>query len=237
MAATTAKILLPIVKVPTNIVAETLQYALGTVTGSVRLASALSKGVETLKPEQADLIMRELKKGSLGAAVMLVGYFNPEVIGGYYQPREKRRPGEVKAGNVQVFGREIPSFLLHNPLLETMQIGATIRRVADSKIKKSSIEQKGAAEGIYAAALGLTMEVPFVREMAEVTKAFNPTEKGAFFGELGKSMLVPQVVQWVAGQQDKDFRGNVRKRRPTTILQHIETGIPGLRQNVPLAKP
>lgn len=236
VAATAARIALPIVKVPTNIVAETLQYSIGSVTGLTRLGFAMRRGVETLRPEEADLIMRELKKGSLGGAVMLLGYFNPEVIGGYYQQGEKRKKGDVKVGAVRLFGTDIPSFLLHNPLLETMQIGATIRRVADAKVKKSSAETKGTAEGLYAAALGLTEEVPFAREMLEVTKAFNPREKGAFFGELGKSLFIPQFVQWAASDTDRDVHGNVIKRKPETVMQHIETGIPGLRQDVPKSK-
>lgn len=236
VAATAARIALPIVKVPTNIVAETLQYAVGSVTGLTRLGIALSKGVESLKPEEADLIMRELKKGSIGGAVMMLGYLNPEVIGGYYQQGEKRKKGDVKVASVRLFGTDIPSFLLHNPLLETMQIGATIRRVADSKVKKSSAEEKGTAEGLYAAAMGLTEEVPFVREMMEVTKAFNPKEKGAFLGELGKSLAIPQLVQWAASDMDRDIHGNIIKRKPTTVMQHIETGIPGLRRDVPKSK-
>lgn len=235
-AATIARVLLPIVKVPTNIVAETLQYATGLVTGSAHLASAFAKGIENLKPEEADLIMRELKKGSLGGAVMLTGYFNPELVGGYYQPGEHRKKGEAKAGSVQIYGINIPSFLLHNPLLETMQIGATVRRVADSELKKGDRDTQGIGAGLYAGAIGVASEVPFVREMWETSKAFNPREKGAFWGELGKSMLVPQAVQWWAQHEDVNRRGEPVKRSPKTAMQHIETGIPGLREEVPKAK-
>lgn len=234
--ATGARVLLPIVKVPTNIVAETFQYALGSITGSARLARAMSRGMENLKPEEADIIMRSLKKGSVGAAVMALGYFNPDVIGGYYQPGEKRKKGDVKAGNVKLYGHNIPSYLLHNPLLETLQIGATVRRVADSHINKKSLEQKGIGEGVYAGLIGVTEEVPFVREMGEVTKAFNPNEKGAFWGELGKSLIIPQAVQQAATYFDKNAQGETVPRKPRTVLEHIETGIPGLRKEVPKRK-
>ena len=233
-AATALRVLLPIVKVPTNIVAETLQYSLGTVTGSARLAKAFYKGVETLKPEEADLIMRELKKGSLGAAVMLAGYFNPDMFGGYYQRGERRKAGDVKYGTVRLWGHDVPSFLIHNPLLETAQIGATIRRVSEQHISKKDHNQKGLGEGIYAGAMGLTEEVPFVREMAEVLKAFDTNQKGAFWGELGKSLMVPQALQWAAQHYDTDAQGNPVKRAPKTIAQHIETGIPVLRKEVPV---
>ena len=234
----TARTLLPIVKIPTNIVGETLEYSTGLVTGSARLARAYRAGVENLKPEEADLIMRQLKQGSIGGAVMLLGFFSPNSVGGYYQQGEKRKKGDVGVGQVRpfghkIFGHDIPTFLLHNPLLETLQIGATIRRVADSKFKKRDKDTQGIGPGIMAGGLGLAEEVPFVREMTEVSKAFNPRERGQFTGELGRSLLVPQAVQWIAQHTDKDAKGNLIARKPKTAVQRVEEGIPGLRQNVP----
>lgn len=236
IGATTAKVLLPIVKVPTNIVAETMQYAVGSVTGSLRLGKALIKGVDKLAPEQADLIMRDLKKGSLGAALLLYGYFNSDVIGGYYQPG-KRDPKDVKFGSIRLFGWDVPSYLVHNPLLETLQIGATIRRVADSKLRKSDKESQGIGGGMFAGALGLLDEVPFVRQMlGELPKIMDPKERGQYMGEFVKSLTVPQLFDWTARQIDKDKTGEVVKRKPETLGEHIESGIPGLRENVPTAE-
>lgn len=230
--STAARIALPIVRVPTNIIAETFQYALGTVTGSARLAAAMSRGIENLKPEEADLIMRELKKGSLGAAVMLWGYFNPQLVGGYYQQGQKRKPDDVKYGSVRIAGYNIPSFLLHNPLLETAQLGATVRRVADSKLHKRDSERQGITAGLLAGGLGMTEEVPFVNDTLQLTKMFNPYERGQFFGEYAKSLVVPQLLQFIANETDKDSQGNVIKRKPQGMWQNIESGIPGLRKNI-----
>jgi len=47
-------------------------------------------------------------------------------------------------------------------------------------------------------------------------------------------LLVPQLLQYAASVSDKDEKGNVNPRKPATAMQHIETGIPGLRQQVPL---
>ena len=46
--ATIGKTLLPFVKIPTNIVGETLTYAGGSVSGSYKLAKALTKGIENV---------------------------------------------------------------------------------------------------------------------------------------------------------------------------------------------
>jgi hypothetical protein len=231
--STAAKTVFPIVRVPTNIIAETFQYATGTVTGSARLALAMRRGVEQLKPEEADLIMRELKKGSIGVAALLLGYFNPDLIGGYYQQGQKRDPKDVKYGSMRIYGENIPSFLLHNPLLETLQVGATVRRVADSKLHKKDETAQGITAGLMAGGLGLTEEVPFVNDSLELTKMFNPTERGMFADEYAKSLVVPQLSQFIANQQDKDAQGNIIKRDPKTLGQHIETGIPYLRERVP----
>ena len=228
--STTLRTLLPIVKVPTNIVAETFEVATGSVTGSVKLAMAFRKGFENLTPEQSDVIARELKKGSLGAAVIALGYFNPDVVGGYYQQDEKRKPGDVKPGTIRVYGQNVPSFLLHNPLLETLQLGATIRRVADTKVKG---QPNGIATGVWTGALGLTEELPFVRTPIELAKVFDPKERAYAEGELAKGFLVPQAVDFAARATDTKANGEPQKRKPATVIQHIETGIPGLRQTVP----
>lgn len=240
--ASTARILLPVVRVPTNIVAEALQYATGSVTGLGRLANALRKGVETLEPDQADLIMRELKKGSLGAALLLTGYLLPEFIGGYYQRGQKRASDDVKPGGARISGVEIPKFFggpdisnkaLHNPALEVLQMGSTIRRVEESKLHKKDLETRGITVGMRAALLGLTEETPFIHEMIELAKMWSPHEQEAFFGELAKSLIVPQGMQWAAQQMDTDSEGDPIKRKPKTLGEHIATGVPGLRENVP----
>lgn len=231
--ATFIETMVPIVKIPTNIVAETMQYATGSVTGSLRLARAYRRGIESLPAEQADLIMRQLKKGSLGAAVLLLGYLNPQAVGGFYQPGEKRKPKDVKAGSVRLYGEDIPGSWAHNPLLETLQIGSTVRRVADSKLNKRDAHQQGVGEGLWAGAVGLADEVPFVRETFQWSKAQNPHERATFRGDVAKSIFVPGAVEWLAREMDKDAQGNVIARKPKTTLQDIETGIPGLRQEVP----
>jgi hypothetical protein len=225
--ATGIRTLLPVVKIPTNIVAETAQYVFGTATGSARLGRAFYNGIENLSNEEADIIMRSLKKGSIGTAALLVGYFSADVVGGYWQEGEKRKKGDVSPMSMRMLGVDIPSFLLHNPLLEVMQIGATIRRVSDSKLRKKDLEAQGITNGTMAALLGLIEEVPMIKEQLEISKLFNPHEREGFLGEQAKSFLVPQGVQWAAQLSDDGT-----KRAPETIWEHIETGIPYLREDV-----
>lgn len=231
--ATTLRAALPIVRVPTNIVAETLQYAAGLPIGGAKMAAAYAKGIDSINPGEADAIMSMLKKGLLGAALLLLGFFAKDHIGGYYQAGQKRDPKDVGFGKVRVFGFDIPSYLIHNPLLETLQIGATIGRVADSKLRQKDSQTQGIGPGSIAAALGLLGEVPFAREAALVGELLDPRSRSSAAGQLAQSVVVPQAVSFVAQHTDKDDAGNPVKRKPQGIGQSIEMGIPGLRQNVP----
>jgi hypothetical protein len=233
--ATGMQLAVPVIRIPTNIVAESFQYAFGTVTGGVRAAAALARGVENMKPEQADLIMRSLKKGSIGLAALGVGFFNPQIFGGFYSGRRDDR--EVQAGGIRVGNMTIPFWLLHNPLLEVLQMGATVRRAMDSTHRGEHPDfATAAASGI----LGIGEEVPMVREAMDLgRKAFslNPRTRGQYFGELTKSLAVPQLFQWLAGRSDTpggfSLQADTIKRRPEGVWQHIKTGLPGLRQTVP----
>jgi hypothetical protein len=124
--------------------------------------------------------------------------------------------------------------MTHSPVYEAIQMGATVRRVADSKISKTG-EQKGFTEGVWAGLLGLTKEVPFVDQTFRIDKMFSgPAERQYFLGELAKNTASPQLVQKVANWMDWDTaEGAATKRAPVTVWEHVETGIPGLRQNVP----
>ena len=231
---TAARAVLPIVKVPTNIVGETIQYSTGWATGPTRLlAAAIKDGTKSLTPEEADLIMREFKKGSLGGALLLTGYFAPQMFGGYYQQNDKST-NHPKFGSVKIAGHNIPSMLVHNPLLETMQIGATIRHVADSKLRKKDGTPQGIGAGILAGVLGLADEVPFIQQPLQLMKAFNPYERAQFLDQFARDMIVPLGIDWVAKHFDKDAQGHYVARQQNTFEQTIQSAIPLLRERLPI---
>lgn len=193
-AATGLKIILPIVKVPTNYVGEVTSYAGGYAKALPLIGKALVKGTKSLTPEQSDYVMRNLKKGSLGAAMIALGYFNASAIGGYYQRGEKRDEEDVKAGGLRLFGEDMPRWMVHTPLFEMLQIGATLKRVQDT------YEEKGKEEGKLASGLavakGLVEEVPFARSPEEALKAISGPEQAKKYAEdLGESFINPQFAQ------------------------------------------
>jgi hypothetical protein len=232
-AAFTLKNIMPIVKVPTNIVAEQFEYATGLATGSYRLGRAIKNGMKNLTPQESDLIARNLKKGLLGSAFLTLGYLNPNVFGGYYQPGEHRKKGDVKWGSARVFGVNVPSYLIHSPLMELLQFGSTIRRVAHNTIDDPVYKQLA---GVEAALLGMSSETPLIDDMTGISKMFGPQWERAQFKAYMAGRLVPQLSHWEAQREDVNAEGNPIHRSPKTVLQGIEAGIPGLRQNVPRSK-
>jgi hypothetical protein len=64
----------PVLLVLTNIVMEALTYLLGFFTGLAATAIDHLRGIAGLRPERADLIMRQLKKGTVGLLALGLGY-------------------------------------------------------------------------------------------------------------------------------------------------------------------
>jgi hypothetical protein len=229
VGAGVARGLFPIVRVPLNIVAETVQYAVGLEVGLGRLGLAFRRGIENLQPEQADLIMRDLKKGIIGTAALILGYANADQVGGYYTG-EKPKLTDAKFGTIKLFGVNIPSFLLHSPLLEALQIGATMRHVLDKKVRGA---EQSVGSAVWMAALGLAEETPFGRSASTVAQLLDPRETAKAGGQIAKSTLVPQLVSSVAEGLDRDAKG-VIPRKTEGPLTAIQSGIPGLREDLPV---
>lgn len=245
--STAARFMFPVTRVPTNIAAETLQYSTGSVTGSVRAINAIRKGLDTLTPDQADLIMRELKKGAVGMALLFLGYMGYQQVGGVYEQGQKRKKGDVKPDAARIFGVDIAGNLLHHPAINTIQLGATVHRVADEKLRKKDPDAQGLSAGVLAASWGLADEVPFIQGPHRLFRGMaDPRTREKTVGSEVGSIAIPQAVAWIAQVLDQRretppsnlyqrVTGAPAKLKPQGVLQTIETRIPGLRKNVPPA--
>ncbi|MGH2901814.1 MAG: hypothetical protein ACRDMZ_24280, partial [Solirubrobacteraceae bacterium] len=228
LLATALKTEMPIVRVPVNIVTETSEILGGWLVGPARAAWEYYHGIEDLAPVERDMIIRLIAKGAIGLAIIALGFYKAHDIGGYYQPGEVRRKDDVKAGAIRVAGHTIPSYLLHNPFIWAAQFGATIRRVAESRVGRRRRDTAGFGAGALAAGVGVAHEVPFAREIVDDAKLLDPKQTAAHLEDKAASLLVPGVIQWFARQSDDSI-----PRKPVGIVQHVEANIPGLRQNVP----
>lgn len=228
--ATGLQWMIPFVKVPTNIIGEVQRHATGVFEGAARLGyQAMKNGLKDVPEEEADAILRAFKKGSIGAGALLIGYFNADSFGGYYQKGEKQTPDKLKPGSAKVLGMKIPVWLLESPLFQTMQLGATVRKLSDAKMTN---KPKGLTEAMIASELDLMGHEPLVEQPSRITSLFtNPKERDYFLGEMAKGTVIPAGLSNVAQFTDPEDG-----RKPGSILEHIETGIPGLPETVPTKK-
>lgn len=225
-SAEVMKFLLPIVKVPTNYVAEQTSY----LVGGAKAAMALRKGISELTPEQKDYVMRALKKQTIGAAFIALGYMAPNAVGGYYSG--KRKKDDLQAGDLKLFDTKLPHWMLHTPLLEALQVGATLRRAVDASGKKGG----GVAKGLATSAKGVASQLPFYSTPSQVGQLFEGKDRAInFLYRTGESVAVPQLIKEIAEYSDiKD--GELVKRDPKTFSEFIKSGIPGLREQVKAKK-
>lgn len=228
---------IPIVKVPMNIVGETIEYLTGAVTGNVKAANALRKGIDKLPPQEAEMIARELKKGTLGlSAAILVGYLLRDQIGGFYIPGHRTKKKGVKVGEMVIGDYHVDEVDMHAPIFTAIFYGATVGKAADSKIRKSDKDQQGLLNGIVAASLGLGELTPFYRSAIDAVGIREPAQRQRIIGQRIQSQVVPGAIRWVATHTDKNEAGEPIERAPKTVMQNVEMGIPGLRQTVPRKK-
>lgn len=236
VAKTLAQFELPVVSIPTNIIKRAFEYAFGHWAGSYRLARALMNGIDNLPAEEADLIIRNFTRGSLGMAFQLYGWFAYTDVGGYYHEGDKRKPGDPKFGSLRIGEVEVPKVVLHHPLMEQIQIGATAHRVFNKMLKEHADHFSAMGSGAAAAIAGLIEEAPFAGQMKREVEGL--AKPGKFLGEAVRS-TIPGFIQWIAGRMDTDtgepfsLTGEAIKRNPKTLGQHIEMGIPGRRDEVP----
>lgn len=225
---------MPVVTVPTNIIAQTVEHIIGLPLGAGETAKAFYKGIGNLKPEQADVIARHLKRGSLGAAMALVGIFAADSLGGFYRKGHKQDKDAVDEEGVRLNDFDISRNYLHYPGFMVAQFFATVTKVMRERVSANSSEEKGKLAGILAAAFGLAEGLPPVRLAETVSELGDEKQRDYAMGSLIRT-AIPQGAQWAAKRFDeKDAEGNPVTRKPKGLLENLKMGIPGLRQTVPV---
>lgn len=238
--STVSQWLLPFVKVSSNITSEAGTHIYGVPVAAAKLIyHGFTKGIENLPPDQKDIILRNLKKGSLGLAAMSLGYFNPQNFGGFYQPGQKRDDEDAPVLGLKLWGEKIPAWFSETPIFLAMQFGATMRRVKDSKIQGN---EQGIGEGLWASASGLAQRSPFIAQPVEMAKIFKSKyERDQYLEGLATGTIDPAIISYLAKVTDPADEGNpIRKalepenkrKNPKTLVDHIKSGLPFFREEL-----
>lgn len=216
--ASAARAALPIVKVPSNFVGEAISHTPGA--GLIRPAYelAISKGIEGLSPEQADIIVTALKKHAVGSALFALGYYQADKMGGFYHPggngMNDVKPNEVR---VNLFGKalDVPSTFLHSPQMEVMMMGAAFRQaIEQAQNSRSRNPSSPTEEALHRTAFGVADALPFVdtpKRLLEATEG--SAAAGKAIGNTLGSATIPGFLPDIASQLDRDPQNHMQVRQ------------------------
>jgi hypothetical protein len=220
------KSIFPIRRIGMNIAKEVTSLSVG---GLKALAESAKGGEMT--PERADYIMKNIGKQGTGAALLAVGIVYNKLFGGVPQPGDKKRHAAIKPEEGKIGDTDIPSQIFHGAPASMLQLGAGIAHVFQREVGK-----EGATEAALEAIAGNYKEwfertIPYTDQARRMSNTMQYGRgAGEVLGNQIRSMTVPQIVQQEAKREDP------RKGypKPRNIKEDIESGIPGLRKNVPV---
>ena len=203
--------LIPVSTVPTNIVRRvTTTSPLGLIRGGAEVINAYRKGIGNLSEKEADHVMMQLKQGTLGTALWLIGWYGYNSFGGLYSkfdPNKKRSEDEMKSDEMMVGGKMIPKPVQHALPLEVIQFAATARHVYNNYV-----EHKGAStpDAIYNAGLSsigaMLQQIPVIETGVHAVEATNdPYQADKLKSDL-KRRIVPQIFRetGIISKEDKE---------------------------------
>jgi hypothetical protein len=244
---------IPIVKIPTNIIKQVFEAQFGTAIAGAKITKAMVKGMDTLSPVEADTIMRQLKVGSIGLAMVAFGAMRPDMFGGFHLPGITEEDKDLPAGGANVFGFKIPRIAFDNPLLIAAQVGATARKYWDAKSGEYGYKGEEAVDfamSLLASEYALVKETPLLSLPRNIEETMNIERTPENLGGL-ISDRIPGPVQDLAKALDTEEDGtlptlkaliglnkDIIKRKPDgsppeRFLQTIEKNLPYLRKQVP----
>ena len=167
---------------------------------------AYKEVVDKLSHEEADAVMRQLKQGSLGTALWIMGWLGYKHLGGLftkYDPNNKRKGGDLESDQMEVNGQMIPKPIQHGLIFEIPQAAATARRIYEDYRENKGT---GSTEALTMAGLGtigaLAEQIPTISEPALLVESTQEPSKFAKFKEQMTRRLKPEFIN--AQKTDKD---------------------------------
>jgi hypothetical protein len=218
---------MPIVRIPTNLVKEGVELVAGVPMGLVK---GFLADVSKMAPADADKIMRLLKKGTIGPALLAIGWYGYEHMGGLY--REGHKPPNRKEGYGDI--GPLSHHWLHAPIGDVAQMGALAHYVynEDQTYGRKHHDPHSGAESALQAIVQAGGAFAFNIPLIEGPKALVEATHGGkglqhWEGAMARQYLEPGALQFAARQSDTDAAGETVKRYPRNLAQELEMGIPG----------
>lgn len=228
VASATLRATMPIVKIPLNFAHEIAEASAGFPIGARRAFKAYQGEIDDLDNDEADQILRMMKKGLIGPALYALGFLlaahGAVRIGGMFMKGQpKRKDADAETGSVGPISKD----WLHSPYEEVFQMGASTQRVADSYLHKKDKEKQGLTAGMEAVFFGVMDMLPFSRGSSTLEALKDASTRDQTLNKFATNIAVPVGIQQLAKH------GDTVQRKPVGLKQNLEAAIPGLRTNVP----
>jgi hypothetical protein len=205
------RFMLPVATVPLNIARRVGNYATGLPRGLINTREAYKKGIENLSNEQAEIIMKQLKQGSMGAALITMGLFGVGgSYGGFYNKDDKgglKRAGPFTPGFDEMYFGDTK---VHKPIqhalpFQLIQLGATLRSIHELYINKYTYgdgEYKGelekqmeaTAQAIMATTGAVAEQIPMVETPFEMYESLSDPYMRKKLGKDLTRRVTPTIV-------------------------------------------
>jgi len=247
VAAAIARTETPIVKIPINLARETASYVPG---GGAAMALSKARSVQqrvkmggiSMTPEEADYIVRSLKKQAVGIGLGTIGFLFYQNFGGLYRPSHKPPTSERGYGDMKIGDFEVSHHLTHSAFVNAMQMGAMVHYVMGEDRKWAAShgevdsEWSDVLDGITQAIGTVVYDLPFIDPVKQLEKA--TSGRGSEVAGDKLRQFIPAEINKRAREGDIDPKtGKPTKRYPRGIKEELELAIPGLREKVSSTPP
>jgi hypothetical protein len=220
---------MPIMRIPANLFKEGIELQFGI--GRALLKMGGTRGKE-ITGAQADYIMRNLKKGTLGPALLAIGYLGYQSFGGMYREQKKQPNPKLGYNDMKIGDQEISHHWTHSPVGSVLQVGAMLHYVMDEDRKKLTPDGMKLLDAAFQSEGAFAKDLPFleaVKNFSTVTSGPGGMQRVA--GNLARQYTEPAALQWWAKQEDTK-NGQTVKRKPRNMTEEMMVGIPGQREQV-----
>lgn len=194
-AAALYHFLVPISSVAINI---TRRVGLGfTLPINFVKAIGMEQGIKELEPEKADLILRQLKKGAIGAAYWTLGFYLHQNAGGIWNrfDPDKKKGDRLRSGHLEVDGIDIPKEVQHTTQLQALQYGATARNVYyhyKDGLGKDTFDAIEAS--VFATLSGFIEGIPPAKEAVKLAEGFqDPNQLKGIVKDIKRSVGINKM--------------------------------------------
>jgi hypothetical protein len=217
--STAARLAMPVVKVPLNYAGRAAEYAFppyALLRHVYEWGWRRAAGEGAIPKEVQSNIVRAYKRAGVGAGLAYTAYVSS---------KDEVRVNDK--GHLVLFNKELPSALTHIPWFEALRMGALFRDTKGSKGEKAY----GAA---FNTGTGIITHTPLFDVPRDIVQGFR--DQKSFedaMGAFARGVLVPQLMQQIARNQDVDASGESVQRKPSGIKEQMQSGIPDNNLGIP----